>query len=85
MRFMKPKPLLPIATTCALLPAVSISRSLVVTARNIFVFKPPHRPLSVVTSTMPTGFAASLDAMKGWMYSGLAIDRCPAMAATLSL
>ncbi len=47
-RFRKPKPLLPIAVVTTVSPAFFSSRSLLVTARRMLVFKPPHSPLSVV-------------------------------------
>src|SRR5205085_9604672 len=41
-------------------------------------FRPPHKPLSVVTTTKPAGFLASLATMKGCLYSGVACDRLAA-------
>jgi hypothetical protein len=36
-------------------PAACTSFSLLVTARSTLVFRPPHRPLSVVTTMKPAG------------------------------
>ncbi len=56
-RFRKPKPLLPIATAWMARPAACSSFILFVTARNTLVFRPPHKPLSVVTTMKPTALA----------------------------
>ena len=62
----------PMATTSALTPSPSSSLSLLVTARSTLVFKPPHKPLSVLTTMKPTFLPPVLVTMKGWTYSGLA-------------
>ena len=43
------------------------------------VFSPPHRPLSVVITIRPTFFTVSRLTMNGCLYSGLALERCPAI------
>src|ERR1700754_1867634 len=50
----------------------------------MFVFMPPHRPLSVVTRIRPAVFAPSFFNMNGWRYSGFALLMCEAIARTLS-
>ncbi len=66
------------------MPAACSSRNLAVTVRSTLVFKPPHRPLSVVTTMKPTVFA-SFTFMNACVYSGLALPRLAAMLRTLSL
>ena len=70
--------MLPIATASAFLPCASNSFSFEVTARNTLVFRPPHRPLSVVTTMKPTVFAPVFWTMNGCLYSGVACDRLAA-------
>jgi hypothetical protein len=41
-------------------PAACTSRILLVAARRMLVFRPPHSPLSVVTTIRPTAFGASV-------------------------
>src|SRR5205814_5702818 len=65
-------------------PAACTSRILLVTARSTLVLRPPHRPLSVVTTMKPTAFGASVKRMKGEWYSGFAVDRLAVMLRILS-
>ncbi|MDT4869304.1 hypothetical protein FQZ97_1043260 [compost metagenome] len=83
MRLRKPRPLLPMATASALTPLDWRSLSWLVTARNTLVFRPPHRPLSVVTTTKPAALAV-LICMNGCVYSGLARLRLPVIWRTFS-
>ena len=43
------------------------------------MLSPPHSPLSVVITIRPTFFAVSRLTMNGCLYSGLALDRWPAI------
>ncbi|CFP61818.1 Uncharacterised protein [Bordetella pertussis] len=60
----------------------SNSFSLDSVTRLMLVFRPPHKPLSVVTSTTPTALT-SRSTRYGWLYSGLACIRCAAISRTL--
>ena len=51
---MKPRPLLPMQHTSKLSPCDSHSRIFDSAMRRTLVFRPPHRPLSAVTTMMPT-------------------------------
>lgn len=84
MRFRKPRPLLPMATDSIAMPALCASRSLAVTARSRLVFKPPHRPLSLVTMMKPMALA-SFFFMNACVYSGFALPRLAAMLRIFSL
>src|SRR5262249_25980329 len=53
-------------------------------SRSALVLRPPHRPLSDVTTMRPTFFAPSRFTRKGWRYSVLACARCEAMVRILS-
>ncbi|MCY1384971.1 hypothetical protein D9M69_732860 [compost metagenome] len=77
-RFMKPRPLLPMATTSMPSPAACKALNSLVAARNTLVLRPPQRPLSVVTTTKPA-VLPSLASMKGCVYSGFALLRLPAI------
>ncbi len=86
MRLRKPRPLLPMATACTLAPAPCTSRIFCVTSRSRLVLRPPHRPLSVVTTMKATALGApSTSRMYGLRYSGLACDRLVVMTRILSL
>jgi hypothetical protein len=84
MRLRKPKPLLPMATVWIVPPADCTSFILFVTARNTLVLRPPHRPLSVVTTMKPTALLVPPVRMYGDLYSGLPSDRCAVMLRILS-
>ena len=60
-RCMKPRPLLPIAGDANLLGAAGLPApsSGAATMRRMLVFRPPHSPLSVVTTMMPTRLTGS--------------------------
>src|SRR5690606_999998 len=81
-RVNRPRPLLPKAVVCTAMPRCSNSLSLASVTRLMLVFKPPHRPLSVVTSTTPTALT-SRSIKYGWLYSGLACIKCAAISRTL--
>jgi hypothetical protein len=80
MRFTKPKPLLPMVQYSASMPCASHSLCWFSIMRSRFVFKPPHRPLSVVIRIAPTRFTFSRRDSSSWRYSVLARAACMAMA-----
>ncbi|MNW09993.1 hypothetical protein D3C71_2071180 [compost metagenome] len=76
-------PLVPIAVACTSTLRPCRVFSSLVTARSTFVFMPPHRPLSVVTTIKPARFT-SRACMNGCLNSGLAVARCAAIFRTFS-
>src|SRR4029453_4691084 len=50
------------------------------TSRRTLVLRPPHRPLSVVTTIAPTRFTSSRRARKGGLYSVFALATCMAIS-----
>ena len=48
---------------------------------GFFVFKPPHKPLSVVTRIAPTRFTLSRLTRNGCLYSVLALATCIAISS----
>src|SRR6185312_13466493 len=64
--------------------AACISFSLFVVARRTLVLRPPHRPLSVVTTMKPTALASLLATMNGCLYSGVARERLAARLRTIA-
>ena len=83
-RCRKPKPLLPIAVSRTARASPCSSFTLASVRRSALVFRPPHNPLSEVTTMMPTFFTPSRFTRKGWWYSGFAKARCEAMMRILS-
>src|SRR3977135_199317 len=49
------------------------------TSRRMLVLRPPHRPLSVVTTIAPTRLTASRRARNGCLYSVFALAMCIAI------
>src|SRR5512139_2020895 len=83
-RCMKPSPLLPTAVTSMPTPAASHCFIWLTTRRNALVLRPPHRPLSEVTTMRPTRLTLSRAITNGCLYSGWAYARCVATRAIFS-
>src|SRR6266850_5847556 len=79
---MKPRPLAPSAQTSISSPCACHALYSASTIRSRLVLSAPHRPLSVVTTMMPTRFTLSRSTRKGCRYSGVACEMC---AATLRI
>ena len=72
------------ATASIFRPRWSSSLKRIVTARSTLVFRPPHRPLSVVTTMKPAGLDSSFFTMNECLYSGVACARLAARLRTRS-
>src|SRR3954469_6076552 len=83
-RCMKPRPLAPSAQTSISSPCPCHALYSLSTMRSRLVLSPPHRPLSVVTTMIPTRFTESRSTRKGWRYSGLACEICAATVRIFS-